>query len=249
MKIKTTYISNDGQEFRNKKAALARDAVLLVESLGCTEEAFSKMAEEMLEKDGRELRAVTAHRGEDWRNWYQGEKDEFIFKGVVEWYKNKDIVTLKITTPETDNESLQKKLHKDTLEAAIKEATEEAAEKGWVLNKKKEDKRVVELFFAEPEKTLLGKLREGIKLSSREIEDMLWENEEVYREEGEDGRWSRTITSVLKLEDESLWAVNWEFGLTELQENDFWEQPYEVTLEKKEVVVVETSIVPIKKER
>lgn len=49
-------------------------------------------------------------------------------------------------------------------------------------------------------------------------------------EEGDDRRWSRTNTLVIRrLSDDTLWGINYEEGLTENQENEYPWKPYSGT--------------------
>lgn len=91
------------------------------------------------------------------------------------------------------------------------------------------------------------KLKEGKELKDYEIEALVWCSEVVYQEEGELDRWTREVSSIIKIEDD-LWCVNWSEGLTEMQENIFWQQPFKVKLEEKEVVIKKTMIIPINQE-
>lgn len=75
------------------------------------------------------------------------------------------------------------------------------------------------------EEIMCDKILKGEELTERELS--LITNYEVSREEGENRRWSRTIHSVVKL-NEHYFMVVWEQGLTEMQENEFYDQPYEV---------------------
>ena len=59
---------------------------------------------------------------------------------------------------------------------------------------------------------------------------------------GEDHRWHREMTTILKCGNE-YWAVLWMEGLTEMQENDFWDQPYRVKPVKRKVVVTEYEVI------
>lgn len=91
------------------------------------------------------------------------------------------------------------------------------------------------------------KLQKGEELSENELSDIMMYFDEVYVEKGEDRRWSRSVVSVYKING-SLYALNWEEGLTEMQEHSYYEQPYKVELEEKEIVTVKTIIKPIEKE-
>ena len=56
--------------------------------------------------------------------------------------------------------------------------------------------------------------------------------------DGEDSRWTRHMTTIFKYEDK-LYALEWEQGLTEYQENEFYNQPYEVKEVKRMVEVTD----------
>lgn len=46
----------------------------------------------------------------------------------------------------------------------------------------------------------------------------------VATQEGDDHRWWREMTEIVKDPDHALWAFDWKSGLTESQENEFpWE--------------------------
>ena len=45
--------------------------------------------------------------------------------------------------------------------------------------------------------------------------------------EGEDRRWSRTNTTIININGR-YFSINWEEGLTEMQPNEFYNQPIEV---------------------
>jgi len=92
------------------------------------------------------------------------------------------------------------------------------------------------------EEIVVKKIKEGEKLGESDLKRLVMEFDEVYRETGENRRWSRTVLSVLDINGE-LYALEWEEGLTESQENEFYEQPYPVKLETKEVTVKKTFIV------
>lgn len=81
-------------------------------------------------------------------------------------------------------------------------------------------------------KAIYDKLDKGEKLD----EDELWSLacdaygegvREVETTFEEPGRWSRGAHTVVQLGDR-YWRVDWEQGLTEMQDNEFWRQPVEV---------------------
>ena len=80
----------------------------------------------------------------------------------------------------------------------------------------------------------------GEKLSREEVEDLVLGSKEVYRDCGENGKFRRPILSVISLLDK-LYAANWEEGLSNCH-NEFWNQPYEVELKERDVMVTETIV-------
>ena len=53
---------------------------------------------------------------------------------------------------------------------------------------------------------------------------------------GENNRWTRSVTTIFKYKGK-LYALDWEQGLTEYQDNEFYYQPYEVE-EYKELIEI-----------
>ena len=66
-----------------------------------------------------------------------------------------------------------------------------------------------------------------------------------YLTKGDRGRWSITTQSIIELRDKCF-AIDWEKGATEMQENEFYNQPYEV--KKVEKMVPVTEWVPVKQD-
>jgi len=93
--------------------------------------------------------------------------------------------------------------------------------------KAKQEKEYYETHY---EEIMLNKIDSGEKLNERELSSLVWEFEEVEREYGDNRRWSRSVTSIVKINNR-FFCVEWENGLTESQPNEFYNQPYEV--EKK----------------
>lgn len=78
------------------------------------------------------------------------------------------------------------------------------------------------------------KIYNGEELTEDELNEAVFNLNEVTTKYGENGRWSRYAETIIKIEDK-LFCIEWEQGLTEYQENCFEYQPYEVE-EKTEVV-------------
>lgn len=86
--------------------------------------------------------------------------------------------------------------------------------------------------MSEDFKAIYDKLDKGEKLSEDEIEYLALDTygedvREVETTFEEPGRWSRGAHTIVQLYDR-YWRVDWDQGLTEMQDNDFWEQPVEV---------------------
>lgn len=92
------------------------------------------------------------------------------------------------------------------------------------------------------EREMLEKIVKGERLTERELSTLVYEGEEIDEIEGEDTRWTRCMTTVINLCGKNV-AIDWQKGLTECQENEFYDQPYFV--EKKERVVTVVDWEPI----
>lgn len=80
------------------------------------------------------------------------------------------------------------------------------------------------------------KIYKGIELSEGELSEVIFECNVVDESYGENGRWNRDVSSIIKIEDK-LFCLDWSQGLTECQFDLFENQPYEV--EEKERTIVE----------
>ena len=112
------------------------------------------------------------------------------------------------------------------IESAEKKKREEK-EKLETELKAKQEKEYYENHY---EEIMLNKIDSGEKLNESELSSLVWDFEEVDREYGDNRRWSRSVTSIVKINDR-FFCVEWENGLTENQPDEFYDQPYEV--EKK----------------
>lgn len=89
---------------------------------------------------------------------------------------------------------------------------------------------------------MINKITNGEKLSKNELRDLV--EFEIDRIEGDDRRWSRTITSICEL-DGRYFKLVWEHGLTEMQENEYYNQPYEVKKHTYEKTITVTEWIKI----
>lgn len=124
-------------------------------------------------------------------------------------------------------------LKEKTLEKLRQKMEREMMIKASKLKKEEQDKHYSDNF----ERIISDKLSLGECLSEKELKTLVSEGNEVDRVIGSNERWSRTITSIIKLFDK-YYAIKWEEGLTEMQEDIFLNQPYEVQLNEYEKVIV-----------
>lgn len=87
------------------------------------------------------------------------------------------------------------------------------------------------------------KIKAGIRLTEDELSRIPWESAYVEEIEGAEHRWTREVTTIFQIGDD-FYALDWRRALTEMQEHEFWEQPYKV--KKVEEVVTVHRWVPVK---
>lgn len=97
------------------------------------------------------------------------------------------------------------------------------------------------------EQQLVSKILNKEELSKRELSNLAeYSIDSTY---GENRRWTRSVTSICKLKDDEgkdrFFELNWDEGLTECQENEFYEQPFEVAKKTYEKVVTLTEWVRV----
>ena len=84
----------------------------------------------------------------------------------------------------------------------------------------------------------VNKLKSGEKLSEKELKTLVYDGVEVDEIKGYSGRWTQGIQTILDIDGE-LWAIDWDRGLTECQENEFYNQPYKVVKRERQIIVAE----------
>ena len=96
--------------------------------------------------------------------------------------------------------------------------------------------------------TIIEKLYQGEIIPEKELKclafgcsfrgcDKLGDNY-IFEEEieGELNRWTQDMRTIFRVEDD-YWCVLWQRGLTEYQENEFYDQPYRVVPKTEQIVV------------
>lgn len=90
------------------------------------------------------------------------------------------------------------------------------------------------------------KIYNGEHLTRAKLENAIYECDVIDTEYGENGRWTRPASSIIKIKDK-LFYIDWEEGLIECQINFFDNQPYEVE-EVEETIVVKKYIPKVNNE-
>lgn len=125
------------------------------------------------------------------------------------------------------------------IEFIKKKAEEELAAKE-AAQKAKEDEEYYQAHFTD---IMLEKLEKKEKLTEKELRELVYEYA-VETEYGDDHRWTREAFTVIKLPDtvrlyDRYFGISWMKALTEMGEDEFYEQPYEVKQIEKVVVTKE----------
>lgn len=162
--------------------------------------------------------------------WYDLRKTNWIVKNISEHGKswrdmNMTVISQVPTQRQRDIESEERK----------KKESEDKKDK------KLREKQEEEYYESHFEEVMLKKIDNSEELTERELSRLAYEHE-VDHEEGNNRRWSRTITSYVQLQDR-FFVVNWEQGLTESQDNEFYDQPYEVEKQIHEEIIPEHKVV------
>ena len=88
------------------------------------------------------------------------------------------------------------------------------------------------------EKEFLKRYDEKDQFTENEIESILWDFLQFDEINGNDHRWYRPVMTIIKVNDR-FFAIDWNRGLTEYQEHEYPNQPYEVESRKKIIEVTE----------
>lgn len=113
---------------------------------------------------------------------------------------------------------------KETTLKQQKEKEEEETRKAMEEQKEKDEEQYYWDHFDE---IMVKKIESGEKLTERELRTVVFETNEIERNEGDNRRWTRSVKSIVEMCGR-YFCIYWEEGLTECQENEFYDQPYEV---------------------
>lgn len=126
------------------------------------------------------------------------------------------------TLKETTLKQLAEKEEREKAEAQAKMSADEAERYYW------------EHF----EEVMLGKIDKGETLTVEELRELVFEYEHETTNVGDKLRWTQPKRTIVKLDDR-YFRINWQEALTEMQENEFDNQPVEVEQYEKVIVVKE----------
>lgn len=118
----------------------------------------------------------------------------------------------------------------------LRQEEEKAAE---ALRKQQEE----EYYQSHFEEIMVKKLDNKKPLTEHELSSLVCEFA-VDSEYGDNRRWSRTVTTIVELCGR-FFSIDWEEGLTEYQENEFYNQPFEVRKETYEKTITVTEWVKV----
>lgn len=129
------------------------------------------------------------------------------------------------TLPEEKEKTLKRLAEQKEKEQKEKEEAE----------RKQQEKEYFEQHF---EEIMLNRIDNGEAIEEKYLEELV-DGFEIETIKGDIGRWTMHMTTIIQLGDRTF-AINWERGLTEMQENSYMDQPYEVEKVAQEKVVVVT---------
>lgn len=102
------------------------------------------------------------------------------------------------------------------------------------------------MYKAFDEDTLMNKIKAGEDLSEEELKYIIYEEVNyVDQIEGDRHRWTQEMDTIIQIGDK-FYDIPWRQALTELQEDEFWEQPCEV--ERSEHMVPVVDWIPVRKD-
>ena len=108
--------------------------------------------------------------------------------------------------------------------------------------KQQEDEQKKKKYYEDHfEELMVEKIDTGESLTKDEIIRIT--EYEIERGYGDSGRWTRDVSTVLKMCDR-FFMLNWRQGLTEYQGHEFYTQPYEVEKKEYEKMVVIKEWIP-----
>lgn len=131
---------------------------------------------------------------------------------------------------------------KETTLAQLKAKEEEEKRQAEEKKRKQEE---AEYYVNHFDEIMVKKIDNGESLSENELSEIC--EYSIQRDYGENRRWQRSVYDILEIKGR-YFALEWEEGLTEYQEDSFMKQPYEVFPHKTVTIKESVSYSKEKKE-
>ena len=246
MKIKEVviYETSDGNTFKSKSGAKNHERKLAaqraIERCDMTEEEIQIKLSEL--KDSLPLVRFLFQEHSSWTKW-EPNYIEMIIPSLFDKLEKTTIYVYSDDTKYRNHEvELAREVGPEFTSSELHLDEDKRVEQLTELNPTTLRVKYVNKYS--PEEAIINKLNNGTNLSESELRDLYEYFGVVYEERGDDGRWSRHMLTVYRIGDKN-YALDWNEGLTENQENDYSNQLYEVSVEEVEVTVTKTIVKPI----
>lgn len=239
------YQASDGKEFKTKTGAENHNRKLAVnevlEKVDMTKEEVAEKIENIKLRN-MTVRALMKTTG-DWTKWPTNLIKQIDKEFLADPLKK----TLYIMEVRNWRKTEEEILHEETDKHKFRKPDLHVGELYEVDRVEDVDKFTRKVYYKDKytEGELIKmKLEKGESLNESETRGLMEWYPTVYEEEGEDRRWSRTVTSVVDV-DGVNYAIEWERGLTENQENSYYDNPYKVEMVEEEITITKTILKPI----
>lgn len=251
VKKTTLFEASDGKQFKTKTGAVNHERKLLVNKIIENLKMSKEEIAEALLKTSKHNKAISIwlNSEPDWTKW-NTHKLSFVKEDTL---KDPEKITKYVLKGGTYLNFKEKELEREVGEDFAnpeKHLLMGGKYDEYVLVEVQEEsefeRKVIYNLKYTPNEVAKMKLKDGVNLSSSEIENLVYSSEEVYEEVGSQGRWDEERVTVVEIDGKN-YAIEWSKGLTEMQEDFFHTQPYEVILETKEVVIQKTFITKVEK--
>lgn len=239
------YVCSDGKEYKTKKAAERHENELVFKNMNLSVSEVSDYLEDL--KGKTPIISQFLKSREDWRDWpnhivkqipaqIQELIDDIVVYQIVKKHWSREDVEV---VENVKHPRLKDGEHPNEFQRLVEEKTNKSTDGStFALETHLDEKYKKQYIIVEKELSPEDKLIQGFNLNEQDLSELVWGSEVIHQEKGEDRRWSRTIITVIELSNGDQYAIEWEEGLTENQENEFFEQPKKVNVKEKEVVKV-----------
>lgn len=243
------YTTTDGKEYKTKKSAERHENELVFKDTKLTIKQVTEHVAE-LAKTNRIVDALLKSKP-DWRDWSNHmvkqlplyiEKmvNDVVNYEVLEvsrWY-NEPKVLHRVEAKREKGGKIPKEL-KEYLKKLVEDNPHGTT---FTMELYEEKVGTIRYKLVAHHLTPEQKMAKGIRLQDKDLEVLVQERVQLHEVQGEDRRWTRTMTTVIQAEDGNKYAIEWEQGLTENQENQYYEQPKKVELTQRPITTIVTEI-------